>query len=92
MARLSIGGGGTAAAPAAAAVAPAAEGPKAGRGSKGGMAPLTTLWSDLVRRKSSKGKLVRYEHPPTPTEVRPPTPDSGQFLYLWARFVLVQRA
>jgi hypothetical protein len=83
MPRLSIRGGGTTAAPAAAAaVVPAAEGHKGGRGSKGGMAPLTTLWSDLVRRKSSKGKLVRYDHPPTPTEVRPHIPYSGQFLCL----------
>jgi len=34
------------------------------------MAPLTTLWSEIIRKKSHKDKLVRYDHPtPEPKQV-----------------------
>ncbi len=50
------------------------------RTSKGGMAPLTSIWSDIVgRRRSGKGKLVRYDHP-SPREVRAVLPVPGRWL------------
>lgn len=36
----------------------------------GVMGPLTTLWSEIIRKKSHKDKLVRYDHPaPEPKQV-----------------------